>query len=97
MTGGGQGLGRAVCLGLARRGCAVAVADIDPAGAERAADLCRGGGAPEVAAIQVDLASRDGPGAMVSAAIDRLTGPPAGASTGAASDRSTGEAEEVAR
>ncbi len=28
MTGGGQGLGRAVCLGLAHRGCAVAVAAI---------------------------------------------------------------------
>jgi len=34
VTGGGRGLGRAIALGLARHGAAVAVADWDLAGAE---------------------------------------------------------------
>lgn len=35
MTGGGNGLGREICIELAKHGCKVAIADIDIAGAEK--------------------------------------------------------------
>jgi 3-oxoacyl-[acyl-carrier protein] reductase len=41
ITGSGDGLGREIALQLARRGCAVGVLDIDRAGAEATAALCR--------------------------------------------------------
>lgn len=44
VTGGGNGLGRALCLELAKHGCLVAIADVDLDGAERTAqDLRRMG------------------------------------------------------
>lgn len=40
VTGGGNGLGRAISLELAKHGCHVAIADVDLTGAKRtAADL----------------------------------------------------------
>lgn len=40
MTGGGNGLGRAISIELAKNGCHVAIADVDLNGAERtAADI----------------------------------------------------------
>lgn len=41
VTGGGNGLGRALCLRLAKEGCHVAVADIDFIAAERTAQQVR--------------------------------------------------------
>ena len=39
VTGGGSGLGRAVCLDLARHGATVLAADIDVQGAEQTTKL----------------------------------------------------------
>uniref|UniRef100_A0A182PUY0 Short-chain dehydrogenase/reductase 3 n=1 Tax=Anopheles epiroticus TaxID=199890 RepID=A0A182PUY0_9DIPT len=41
VTGGANGLGRALCLRLAREGCSVAVVDIDMAGAQRTVEDVR--------------------------------------------------------
>lgn len=41
VTGGGNGLGKALCMRLAKEGCHVAVADIDVIAAERTADEIR--------------------------------------------------------
>ncbi|MCC7106885.1 MAG: SDR family NAD(P)-dependent oxidoreductase, partial [Chloroflexi bacterium] len=39
VTGAGRGIGRALALGLAGAGCAVAAADLNQAGAEETAEL----------------------------------------------------------
>lgn len=44
VTGGGGGIGAALCLGFARLGARVAVLDLDAAGAEHIADTIRGEG-----------------------------------------------------
>src|SRR2546425_621304 len=67
VTGGASGIGRAICLRLARDGAAVAVLDLDQAGGRQVAD--------EVAAlhrravaVEADVAS----GASVAAAVERV-------------------------
>lgn len=54
VTGGGNGLGRALCLRLAKEGCHVAVADIDVIAAERTAAEIRMLGLKS-AAFKVDV------------------------------------------
>ncbi|KXJ81671.1 hypothetical protein RP20_CCG018281 [Aedes albopictus] len=54
VTGGGNGLGRALCLRLAKEGCRVAVADIDMISAERTAAEIRKMGLKS-AAFKVDV------------------------------------------
>ncbi|XP_062543341.1 uncharacterized oxidoreductase YoxD-like [Armigeres subalbatus] len=54
VTGGGNGLGKALCLRLAREGCKVAVADIDLIGAQRTAAEIRELGLKS-AAFKVDV------------------------------------------
>ena len=67
VTGGAQGIGRAIAGRLAEDGCHVVVADLQANAAEQAAaDIAAGGGKAE--AIGLDIRDR----AAVSAAFDRL-------------------------
>jgi 3-oxoacyl-[acyl-carrier protein] reductase len=61
VTGGAQGLGAAVCRQMAARGWAVAIADVNAAGADEVAAAC----GEAAFAIGVDLARADGPAQMV--------------------------------
>jgi len=72
VTGGGRGIGRAVCLELARRGAAVAVNYASNAqAAEETVRLCRELGA-EAEAFQADVAQPAACEALVSAVVDRF-------------------------
>ncbi len=50
VTGGGGGIGRAICLTLAARGCAIAAADLDADAAEQTVAAVRSAGGRGVAA-----------------------------------------------
>ena len=71
VTGGGAGIGEAICLGLAREGAAVAVADLAPDAAQQVAEriAVEGGRA---AAIEVDVTSRGSCDRMVARTGARL-------------------------
>jgi len=55
ITGGGHGIGRAYCIGLAKRGANVVIADIDISGAQETKDLIVKDGGTALA-VQVDVA-----------------------------------------
>ncbi|XP_065087839.1 protein dhs-3-like [Ochlerotatus camptorhynchus] len=55
VTGGGNGLGRALCFRLAREGCSVAVADIDLVSARRTTEEVRAQFGVKAEAFQVDV------------------------------------------
>lgn len=68
VTGGGMGLGKALCEALAKRGSLVLVADIDgDAAADVAARIVAAGG--RARAIQVDVSEQDGVQRMVDEAV----------------------------
>uniref|UniRef100_A0A1D2A4L5 Enoyl reductase (ER) domain-containing protein n=1 Tax=Auxenochlorella protothecoides TaxID=3075 RepID=A0A1D2A4L5_AUXPR len=53
VTGGGSGIGRAICVDLAKHGCHVTVADVSDAGARATADLA----GPNATPVYCDVAS----------------------------------------
>ena len=73
VTGGSRGIGRAVCLELARGGASVAV---NYAGSEEAAretvERCLELGAPDAFAIRADVAEEQAVAAMLAAVEERL-------------------------
>jgi NAD(P)-dependent dehydrogenase (short-subunit alcohol dehydrogenase family) len=64
VTGGGMGLGRALCEELGSRGAIVVVADIDGAAARQVASRLAAG-APRSRAAQVDVSDKDGVARLV--------------------------------
>jgi NAD(P)-dependent dehydrogenase (short-subunit alcohol dehydrogenase family) len=74
VTGGGSGMGRAICHHLARRGHRVAVFDIDGAATEQVAKEVEADGGRAVAAA-VDVRDRTGVEAALDQARDVLGGP----------------------
>ena len=73
VTGAGGGLGREVAVGLAERGCAVAVLDIKKEGSEETAKLCRRAGG-EVVTIIDDLTRDGAPDEAVNAVVEAWAG-----------------------
>jgi 3-oxoacyl-[acyl-carrier protein] reductase len=67
VTGGGSGLGRSVAVALARRGCNVAVADLNAAGAQATAQLCGDG-----VAFAADLTATGEPDNTIAAVVARF-------------------------
>lgn len=68
VTGAASGLGRSVALALARRGCAVGVADIDAAGAAETAALC----GDAAVAMPADLIAEGEPDRTIAAVAARF-------------------------
>ena len=74
ITGAGSGIGRAIAVSLARRGCNLALADIDESGMAATAELERGNGIT-VSQHRVDVSDR----AAVAAFPDRVAAEHGGA------------------
>lgn len=70
VTGGGMGIGRVCCLGLAKEGAKVVVADVQEEGAQNvAAEIAREGG--KALAVAVDVTAPEQTRAMARNALDR--------------------------
>jgi 3-oxoacyl-[acyl-carrier protein] reductase len=74
VTGGGGGLGRAVCAGLAAEEAAVAVVDVSPDAVAATVDAVRGQGARAEGYV-VDVADRAAVEALMASVHDVLGGP----------------------
>ena len=72
VTGGGQGIGRALCKAFAREGAAVVVADIDLAQAQNTVQLLKASEATAFA-IQTDVSSATAIKALVNTVLDRFS------------------------
>jgi NAD(P)-dependent dehydrogenase (short-subunit alcohol dehydrogenase family) len=68
VTGAGQGIGRAIALGMAREGARVVVADINPATAKAVQDEIRARGGAALA-LQADISQPESVRAMVDGAL----------------------------
>ena len=66
VTGGGQGLGEALCRRLDREGCKVVVADINLDGAQKVAEGLR-----DAIAVKVDVTNEQQVEEMVKASVDK--------------------------
>ena len=73
VTGGARGLGRAIAMGLARHGAAVAIADVNAAGAEETAAGIRALGRP-AASFRCDVSQEADVRALVAGTLDALGG-----------------------
>ena len=71
VTGGGHGIGRAYCRGIAHEGGKVVVADIDAAAADIVAEEISGDGG-EALAVRTDVASLASSQDMTKQALDRF-------------------------
>jgi NAD(P)-dependent dehydrogenase (short-subunit alcohol dehydrogenase family) len=69
VTGGGSGIGRAICLALAEAGRPVAAWDLDGAAAAETATMCAG---VKTHSLGLDVRASDGLGAAVAAAREAL-------------------------
>jgi 2-hydroxycyclohexanecarboxyl-CoA dehydrogenase len=67
VTGGGQGIGRAIAGKLAAEGATVVVTDLDEASAKETADAL-----PGAVAIRADVTDRQGVQAMISRVVERF-------------------------
>jgi NAD(P)-dependent dehydrogenase (short-subunit alcohol dehydrogenase family) len=73
VTGGGSGIGRATALRLADDGCDVVVADVQPAGADVAAQIAANGGRARF--VLTDVADESSLAAMLGETVEAF-GPP---------------------
>lgn len=69
LTGAGSGIGRATAQALARRGCHLALADVNPQGLRQTAELIKPQGV-RVSQHVLDVASREQVAAMPAAVLD---------------------------
>ncbi len=72
VTGGGQGLGRAIALRLAAEGAHVAIADLNPVTAKETAAQIMAAGDRQALPIQVDVTDETQVQAMVQRTLDRF-------------------------
>ena len=70
VTGGGMGLGEALCEELGRRGATVVIADIDGDAARQVAGHLEESGAPAVA-LRVDVANEADVAQLIDSTVDR--------------------------
>lgn len=72
VTGGASGIGKAVCLRLAKAGCAVAVADISEGRIQETVAEIQQSGASQVAGIRVDVRDESLVDAMVAQVVAKF-------------------------